>query len=714
MRKILKNLSLLLASLALLMPCGLLGCGSASAAPSTAAYIITKSDDGSLVKEFTQDQAVDLVTALAKAGTEPSSPMAAHTAYTLTLNADLVVPGPTSDKVLNTGSNQDLTIKSPAGASHKITFAGTDTGNFGILNIRWDSQVTLENVVIDGQEKHRGVAVGGGTQLTMNSGAVVQNGYATKSGGAGILLYGTGKLVMNPGSKLLNNNSAASAQGNGGGAIYGTKNSSIAIDGAEISGNKSAFQGGAILAGKEITVKNSTFSNNYAAYSGGAIVSVSATEKFTVDGCTFTGNSTSQPTNKPGYGMGGAITYALAKKGDFSLTTSTFTGNKSNSGGAVTVSSNLAPQFGTVESPISMTMSGNKFTKNQAAALGGGAVLVDGVNLSLDRCEFNQNQVTGGEGTFGGAIMGYAGPAKLDVTNSKFLDNKADQAGGIVLGDDITATIKSSAFDGNQAVSDRLGTGGGALYVYAMANATISENTQFYRNTANYGGAIITQSVSFTDPADETKWQNLATDNTTVFAENVARIGAWEPPSNFAKFTNLKFAKHSFTGTTVLSRNSAMNNYDIIYLAPGNGPIELVNISYDANGGTGGVTVKANKANPHSVLSAGAAQVTRKGYRFTGWNTAKDNSGTAYKGGEKIQLSADLTLYAQWEKVEAPSTNPSDTESQKPASPRKPDRKNTGNQLPPTGSEALVAAISMLAALAGGAALLTYRHRASK
>lgn len=150
MRKILKNLSLLLASLALLMPCGLLGCGSASAAPSTAAYKITKSDDGSLVKEFTQDQAADLVTALAKAGTS-GSPMAKNTAYTLTLNADLAVPGPTSDKVLNTGSNQDLTIKSPAGASHKITFAGTDTGNFGILNIRWDSQVTLENVVIDGQ-----------------------------------------------------------------------------------------------------------------------------------------------------------------------------------------------------------------------------------------------------------------------------------------------------------------------------------------------------------------------------------------------------------------------------------------------------------------------------------------------------------------------------------------------------------------------------------
>lgn len=75
MRKILKNLSLLLASLAMLAPFGVLGCGSASAAPSTAAYVITKSDDGSSVKEFTQDQSADLVTTLANAGLS-GSPMA--------------------------------------------------------------------------------------------------------------------------------------------------------------------------------------------------------------------------------------------------------------------------------------------------------------------------------------------------------------------------------------------------------------------------------------------------------------------------------------------------------------------------------------------------------------------------------------------------------------------------------------------------------------
>ena len=36
-------------------------------------------------------------------------------------------------------------------------------------------------------------------------------------------------------------------------------------------------------------------------------------------------------------------------------------------------------------------------------------------------------------------------------------------------------------------------------------------------------------------------------------------------------------------------------------------------------------------------------------YTFTGWNTKRDGSGTAYADGAQIRLSGDTTLYAQWE-----------------------------------------------------------------
>lgn len=39
---------------------------------------------------------------------------------------------------------------------------------------------------------------------------------------------------------------------------------------------------------------------------------------------------------------------------------------------------------------------------------------------------------------------------------------------------------------------------------------------------------------------------------------------------------------------------------------------------------------------------------SRTGYKFSGWNTTADGSGTAYKDGSSAAPTADMTLYAQW------------------------------------------------------------------
>lgn len=72
-------------------------------------------------------------------------------------------------------------------------------------------------------------------------------------------------------------------------------------------------------------------------------------------------------------------------------------------------------------------------------------------------------------------------------------------------------------------------------------------------------------------------------------------------------------------------------------------------LSYDANGGTGSMT-------PDSRFGKGTVKVsangfTRDGYDFTGWNTAADGKGTAYKPGDELELTESLTLYAQWNKI---------------------------------------------------------------
>jgi uncharacterized repeat protein (TIGR02543 family) len=49
-----------------------------------------------------------------------------------------------------------------------------------------------------------------------------------------------------------------------------------------------------------------------------------------------------------------------------------------------------------------------------------------------------------------------------------------------------------------------------------------------------------------------------------------------------------------------------------------------------------------------TAANLSANRYQRAGYRFTGWNTAENGSGTPYGAGANYNFAADLTLYAQW------------------------------------------------------------------
>ena len=74
-----------------------------------------------------------------------------------------------------------------------------------------------------------------------------------------------------------------------------------------------------------------------------------------------------------------------------------------------------------------------------------------------------------------------------------------------------------------------------------------------------------------------------------------------------------------------------------------------VNVSYDANGGTG--TMKSITGDVGSKIVIAQNGFARSGYTFTGWNTQADGKGTAYKAGDSFTLTdKDTVLYAQWSK----------------------------------------------------------------
>ena len=71
-------------------------------------------------------------------------------------------------------------------------------------------------------------------------------------------------------------------------------------------------------------------------------------------------------------------------------------------------------------------------------------------------------------------------------------------------------------------------------------------------------------------------------------------------------------------------------------------------VAFDANGGSGAIESIAKTENEEFELPANT--FTRTGYTFSGWSTDKipNESSKSYKDKEKIKLTEDLTLYAQW------------------------------------------------------------------
>ena len=71
-------------------------------------------------------------------------------------------------------------------------------------------------------------------------------------------------------------------------------------------------------------------------------------------------------------------------------------------------------------------------------------------------------------------------------------------------------------------------------------------------------------------------------------------------------------------------------------------------ITFNANGGEGSMEPQRFEVGVDTALNANA--FTRENYKFIGWNTAADGSGATYADeGAILELTGDMTLYAQWQ-----------------------------------------------------------------
>lgn len=71
-------------------------------------------------------------------------------------------------------------------------------------------------------------------------------------------------------------------------------------------------------------------------------------------------------------------------------------------------------------------------------------------------------------------------------------------------------------------------------------------------------------------------------------------------------------------------------------------------VTYRGNGADSGMTADATAYAPGETATVKANSYTCDGCTFTGWNTEPDGSGAPYKTGDRITMTDNVVLYAQW------------------------------------------------------------------
>lgn len=281
----------------------------------------------------------------------------AESEYTIYLNKDTTVPKEEMGGYYR--SKNKFRLTSGQGGPYTLT----REGEWGILGIGDKSELTVDNITLDGNKTCQCFFISNNGKVTLGKGATIQNFIdSSKENGPAIYLTG-GTLNIEEGAIIQNN------KGNSMGGVIGDNSSktTININGGTFTGNSSVKWGGVIGSFGKVTINGGTFTGNQAGLSGGVIYS---NGELTVNDGIFSGNFVTGNN-----GTGGVL--ATGTKAKLNVNGGTFKGNSAKFGSAIYTSNtqNALIKNATIESNVS----------------GFGAIYFNGGSANIENVSFNNN-----------------------------------------------------------------------------------------------------------------------------------------------------------------------------------------------------------------------------------------------------------------------------------------------------------------------------------
>ena len=188
--------------------------------------------------------------------------------------------------------------------------------------------------------------------------------------------------------------------------------------------------------------------------------------------------------------------------------------------------------------------------------------------------------------------------------------------------------------------------------VTGSSSLAIGNNTVSFTVTAQDGTTTQTYTFTVVRAAVVLPTYVLTLDkNSSSATGSVSPVSAsagWTVPSNGYSLTGYSFngwnTLANGNGTAYAAGASISLSADTTLYAQW--LIDPFVLSFDANTGNGSMS---NISARSGWTIPGTVGFTKSGYLFAGWNTAANRSGTAYNPGAAITLTANQTLYAQWD-----------------------------------------------------------------